>query len=124
MLQRVPPSRYALTHGQCLSVGVGGFLAKGGGNWFGGERLLGKGSYNVVRHTVVTAAGDIYNVDAEGVHKVDLDTGLELDHSKHTHLNNLSFALGTDGSSYGIMTEFLYKVYERPGRRLFSKRYL
>ena len=66
-------------HGQCGSVGVGGYLAKGGINWLNGlGAMFGTGASNVVRHTVVTAAGDIYNVDEEGMHWVDMDTGMEV----------------------------------------------
>ncbi len=78
VLQRVPRSRYTMTHGQCLTVGVGGYLAKSGNNWTGGGNLLGTGASNVVRHTMVTSTGDVFNVDSHGMHRVDLNTGQEV----------------------------------------------
>jgi hypothetical protein len=32
-----------------------------------------------------------------------------------TDANDLFFALKVAGGSYGIVTEFLYKMYEKPG---------
>ena len=35
VLELAPPSRYSYPHGQCRSVGVGGYLLGGGVNWLG-----------------------------------------------------------------------------------------
>ena len=41
ILEYAPPTRYSYPHGQCRSVGVGGYLLGGGVNWLG--------TYNKVR---------------------------------------------------------------------------
>ena len=41
-----------MIHGQCLTVGVGGFLLKGGFNMLGGSARYGDGSSHVVRYTM------------------------------------------------------------------------
>ena len=56
-----------------MTVGVGGFLLKGGINMPGGSALYGSGSHNVVRYRTVDSAGDILEVDAGGVSKFGLD---------------------------------------------------
>ena len=61
-----------MIHGQCLTVGVGGFLLKGGFNMLGGSARYGDGSSHVVRYTMVDVNGDIMRVDREGVTKYDL----------------------------------------------------
>ena len=61
-----------MIHGQCLTVGVGGFLLKGGFNMLGGSAQHGVGSSHVVRYTMVDANGDIMRVDGYGVTKYDL----------------------------------------------------
>ena len=35
VLEYAPPTRYSYPHGQCRSVGVGGYLLGGGVNWLG-----------------------------------------------------------------------------------------
>lgn len=35
ILEYAPPTRYSYPHGQCRSVGVGGYLLGGGVNWLG-----------------------------------------------------------------------------------------
>ena len=35
ILRKLPIERWSMVHGQCLSVGVGGFLLGGGVNWLG-----------------------------------------------------------------------------------------
>ena len=61
-----------MIHGQCLTVGVGGFLLKGGFNMLGGSARYGDGSSHVVRYTMVDVNGDILRVDGDGVTKYDL----------------------------------------------------
>ena len=61
-----------MIHGQCLTVGVGGFLLKGGFNMLGGSARHGDGSSHVVRYTMVDVKGDILRVDGDSVKKFDL----------------------------------------------------
>lgn len=35
VLEYAPPTKYSYPHGQCRSVGVGGYLLGGGVNWLG-----------------------------------------------------------------------------------------
>ena len=62
VLEYVPTSKYTLIHGQCLGVGVGGFLLGGGINAIGTSQRYNSGSSNVLQYTMVDAEGDIYKV--------------------------------------------------------------
>ena len=62
-----------MIHGQCLTVGVGGFLLKGGFNMLGGSARYGDGARHVVRYTMVDVDGDVVRVDADGAAKFDLE---------------------------------------------------
>ena len=47
VLEYAPPTRYSYPHGQCRSVGVGGYLLGGGVNWLGTyNKVLGRISYD------------------------------------------------------------------------------
>ena len=43
VLEFAPPSQYSYPHGQCRSVGVGGYLLGGGVNWLGTYNKYGYG---------------------------------------------------------------------------------
>ena len=43
VLEYAPPTRYSYPHGQCRSVGVGGYLLGGGVNWLGTYNKYGYG---------------------------------------------------------------------------------
>ncbi len=58
-------------HGQCLDVGVGGYLLGGGVNIAGSTNRFGTGSEHVEEYTLVTAEGDIIIVNKDNVTKVD-----------------------------------------------------
>ena len=59
--EALPPSKFTYVHGQCGSVGVGGFLLGGGNNPATSARY-GYGADNVDEYTVVTANGSIVKV--------------------------------------------------------------
>ena len=62
VLEQVPSSKYTMIHGQCLGVGVGGFLLGGGINAIGTSQRYKSGASNVLQYTMVDAEGDIYKV--------------------------------------------------------------
>ena len=62
VLQFVPTNKYTLIHGQCLGVGVGGFLLGGGINAIGTSQRYKSGASNVLQYTLVDAEGDVYKV--------------------------------------------------------------
>ena len=66
--------RYTMVHGQCLTVGVGGYLLKGGFNYLGGSARHGNGARHVVRYTMVSPKGEIMVVDKDGVTKLEKGT--------------------------------------------------
>merc|ERR1719422_936104 len=107
VLEFAPPTQYSYPHGQCRSVGVGGYLLGGGVNWLGTYNKYGYGAEHVLRMRVVTANGTI----------ADLSPGRVTLHPKYehepvtvlsTHPNNdLFFAMRGAGASFAIATEFL-----------------
>ena len=64
VLEYVPTNKYTLIHGQCLGVGVGGFLLGGGINAIGTSQRYQSGSSNVLQYTMIDAEGDIYKVSS------------------------------------------------------------
>ena len=101
-----------MIHGQCTSVGVGGYILGGGVNVVGTSERYGSAADHVERFTMVDAKGRILLVSKGNTSIVDPDSGqaiyqLPLDFG-------LFEAMGGAGSSYGIVTEFLYRIYSRP----------
>ena len=62
VLHRVPTDRYTMMHGQCLTVGVGGYLLGGGFNVVGTSQRIGTGSSNVLQYTMVDSDGFLVKV--------------------------------------------------------------
>lgn len=60
-----------MIHGQCLDVGVGGYLLHGGVNVMGSSDKYGLGSHHVIDYTVVTATGNVIKVNDDNVTNVD-----------------------------------------------------
>ena len=58
-------TRYAYPHGQCRSVGVGGYLLGGGVNWLGTYNKYGYGAESVLQMRAVLADGTIADVSQE-----------------------------------------------------------
>ena len=62
VLDCVPTDKYTIIHGQCLGVGVGGFLLAGGINAIGTSQRYKSGASNILQYTMVDANGDVYKV--------------------------------------------------------------
>ena len=56
-----------MVHGQCLSVGVGGYLLGGGINFVGTSAKHGTGASNILEYEMVTATGDIVRIRQNNV---------------------------------------------------------
>jgi len=112
--RKIPLNRYSYPHGQCRSVGVGGYILGGGVNWLGTYNKYGYAAEQVLKIRVVTANGTI----------LDLTPGRTVLYPKYSHEhishlipdrhNDLFFAMRGAGSSYAIATEFLYTVHPTP----------
>ena len=113
VLKVLPQDRYTMVHGQCLTVGVGGYLLKGGFNYLGGSARHGNGARHVVRYTMVSPKGEIMVVDRDGVTKFNEGRN-EVETVPFEHDNDLFYGLKIAGTSLGIVTEFLYKIFEEP----------
>ena len=110
VLDIIPPTDFTMLHGQCRTVGVGGYLVGGGVNWVGTYEKYGSAAENVVRYTLVIADGTILQVsdgNTTVIHANSPAYQIQYDHG-------LNFALKGAGSSMGIVTEFEYKVYPEP----------
>merc|ERR1711936_719237 len=108
VLEFAPPTRYSFPHGQCRSVGVGGYLLGGGVNWLGSYNKYGYGAEHVLAMNVVLADGSIGNVDSRA-------TSIEHPIPRwipHAGNNDLFSGLRGAGSSMAVVTEFLYMIYE------------
>ena len=108
----IPASEYSYPHGQCRSVGVAGYLLGGGVNWLGTYNKFGYGAESVLSMRAVLADGSIASVSPAR-------TEIEWPEARmrtiaHTDNNNLFFALRGAGSSYAVVTEFLYTVHHTP----------
>ena len=68
VLEHVPTHKYTMIHGQCLGVGVGGFLLGGGINAIGTSQRYQSGASNVLQYTMVDALGDIYKVSKNNLY--------------------------------------------------------
>merc|ERR1719187_1806319 len=110
VLEYAPPEKYSYPHGQCRSVGVGGYLLGGGVNWLGTYNKYGYGAEHVLKLRVVLADGSIGQVDKDRT-EIEFPTPRTV---LHTEENNLFFALRGAGSSFGIVTEFIYMISETP----------
>ena len=71
VLKRVPTSRYTMMHGQCVTVGVGGYLLGGGVNIVGTSQRIGSGSSNVLQYTMVDTDGFIVKVVYQSVNNYE-----------------------------------------------------
>jgi len=110
VLSFAPPTKYSYPHGQCRSVGVGGYLLGGGVNWLGTYNKYGYGAEHVLTMKVVLADSSIALVDSSQTQILSPIPRT----IPHTQDNNLFFALRGAGSSFGIVTEFLYMIRESP----------
>merc|ERR1719206_151759 len=112
VLEFAPPERYSYPHGQCRSVGVGGYLLGGGVNWLGTYNMYGYGAEHILKMKVVLSDGSVAWVDKD---KTEIFYPADSVRTViHTQENNLFFALRGAGSSFGVVTEFLYIISETP----------
>ncbi len=71
------------------------------------------GASNVVQYTVVIWDGRAFRVRKGVTEEIDPQTGIVI---RNHETDDLFFGLQLDGPSFGVVTEFLYKVYETPGK--------
>ena len=64
VLGKYPRSNYTMVHGQCLTVGVGGYLLGGGVYIPGTTERIGSASVHVLQYTMVDSDGFIVKVYA------------------------------------------------------------
>lgn len=110
VLDKIPTSQFNYPHGQCRSVGVGGYLLGGGVNWLGTYNKLGYGAEYVLAMRAVLADGRIVDVEPTKTKVLSPTPAL----IPHTDSNNLFFALRGAGSSYAVVTEFVYMIDPKP----------
>ena len=111
VLSFIPPTRYSLVHGQCLDVGVGGFLLGVGINLLGATARIGWGAENVLMMRVVLADGRQAKITEDSV---EIYSGGEVERIRYTDNTDLWFALRGAGTSFAIVTEFVVNVFPRP----------
>ncbi len=117
MLRVLPRGRFTVVHPQCTNVGVGGFLLGGGVNFEGPQTAkFGTGAENVVEYQLVDSYGDIVRVTRDRITRRTFH-GSEIASVPNEGDNDLFFALKGAGSNFGIVTEFLYRVYPFPETR-------
>ena len=63
VLKKVPTDKFTMVHGQCLTVGIGGYLLGGGINAVGTTQRIGSGSSNVLQYTMVDGDGFLVKVN-------------------------------------------------------------
>lgn len=114
VLKFIPATKYTMVHGQCTSVGVGGYLLGGGVNFVATTAKYGTGASNVLEYTMVTATGDIVVVRKDNVTRLAHGVKEAVLIESPSENCDLFFSLKGAGSSYGIVTEFLYRIYPGP----------
>lgn len=99
------PEKWTVVHGQCLSVGVGGFTLGGGVNMVGSTAKYGAAMEQVIEYRMVTASGEIVIVTEEDV-KIVSDEGnlTTLPDDDPRKESDLLFGLRGAGASFGIVT--------------------
>ena len=111
VLSIITPDHYTLIHGACLSVGVGGYLIGGGAQASGTTQRFGFGNFNVLQFTMVDSNGNIIKVSESNLTTIDTKTGYQQQiEDKHKLFRSLQFS----GSSFGIVTEFHYRIFSGP----------
>ena len=110
VLREIPPTTYSYPHGQCRSVGVGGFLLGGGLNWLGTYNKYGYGAEHVLKMNAVLADGSIAEVTPDSTSIIYPQSETIV----HTEDNNLFFALRGAGSSFAVVTRFRYLIHNTP----------
>ena len=112
VLSVIPPEKYTMVHGQCLTVGVGGYLLGGGTNALGASAKYGFAVHNIIEMRIVLADGSIARVNDKKAEVWRVGGSREI--VDLTPENDLWFALRGAGTSFGVVTEFLYTVHPGP----------
>ena len=112
VLSIIPPEKYTMVHGQCLTVGVGGYLLGGGTNALGASAKFGFAVHNIIEMRLVLADGSIARVNEKKAEVWRVGGAREI--VELTPENDLWFALRGAGTSFGVVTEFLYTVHPGP----------
>ena len=111
VLKHIPATKYTMIHGQCLTVGVGGYILGGGVNAIGTSQRYGSGALNVLEYTMVDAKGNIVKASENNV------TLYNTESNRHEQVENsfgLYRSLQLAGSSFGVVTEFHYRIFQGP----------
>ena len=109
VLALLPPEQWTVVHGQCLSVGVAGFTLGGGVNMVGTTARYGAAMEQVISYEMVTARGEIVTIEEESVTFPE-----ELEEDDPRKDTDILFGLRGAGASFGVVTEFLVRVYPVP----------
>ena len=108
-IQKQLNNKYLLVHGQCTSVGVGGFSLHGGVHFGGLSELYGLASENIEQLTAVISNGSIVILSQNSCIIDDIEIT-----PYSNHCNDLWFAFRGAGSSYGIVTSITFRLNETP----------
>ena len=111
VLKLMPPDKWTMIHGACMSVGVGGCLIGGCAQASGTSQRLGFGNFNVLQFTMVDSNGNILEVSEGNVTKINPYSGSQIQlRDDYNLFRSLQYA----GSSFGVVTEFHYRIFKGP----------
>ena len=97
VLKIIPPNKFTMIHGACMSVGVGGCLIGGCAQASGTSQRLGFGNFNVLQFTMVDANGNIMKVSEGNITKINPYSGSQVQlYDEHNLFRSLQIA----GSSF------------------------
>merc|ERR1712123_77581 len=105
VLEFAPPETYSYPHGQCRSVGVGGYLLGGGVNWLGTYNKYGYGAEHVLKMKVILADGSVGWVDKD-------KTDLTAIHNAAKSTNDYSITVSQEFANEFWKKELTQGVYE------------
>ena len=111
VLKYIPATKYTMIHGQCLTVGVGGYILGGGVNAVGTSQRYGSGALNVLEYTMVNAKGNIVKASENNVTLYNTESNrlVQVENSF-----DLYRSLQLAGSSFGVVAEFHYRIFDGP----------
>ena len=111
VLKRIPTTQYTMIHGQCLTVGVGGYILGGGVNAVGTSQKYGSGAMNALEYTMVDAEGNIIKASENNVTMLNANTNR---YQQVEDSVGLYRSLQLAGSSFGVVTEIHYRIFDGP----------
>ena len=110
----LPKDKFTFVHGQCLDVGVGGYLMGLGYHTPGLSNAYGVGADNILEYELVLADGSIARTNAHNTTIFDDAYHKPVRVVTHEQDNDLKFALRSSGNSFAIATQFTYRTLPRP----------